>query len=131
MSNTAQATEKKMVNSLGGGASSEVYVRTRPLNEKESAKADQYLSLAAGGSIVGSFLGSRANALYPEKKDYLIAASGGKTVVITGNANLDRRMEPVALGTLVEIVYHGKETIKKGPRKGKETHSFTVYMEEA
>lgn len=52
----------------------------------------------------------------------------GKTVGLNSNGKLDKAMEDVTEGDLIQVTYNGMGTIEKGKYKGKEAHDVEVDM---
>lgn len=122
MSNAA----RKMV-PAGETSGNTKYAKTRALKPEEVTKGC-YVSLSNGDSIAGVLKSSVINTF--GKPDYTIELTNGSNLVISGAGNLPSRMNSVTPGTYVEITYKGKQTIKNGPQKGKESHQFEVLKEE-
>lgn len=104
----------------------------RPEGETSSEISYVRLGTLKAGDIAveGIYLGSSANALYPEKQDFKFKTMDGKTVVVNEGGNLKFRMQSIASGTLVRINYLGMQEITKGPRKGKKSHNVDVLVAE-
>ena len=65
-----------------------------------------------------------------EDKDgdaYTQRAEAGDTVIVNGAGNLNYLMDKnVAVGSLVQITYQGKNEIQKGKRAGTMAHTFEI-----
>lgn len=120
-------TERNLVPAIQNDAGNTVYTKLRDLTDAEAAKGI-YVSLAAGGSVAGVLEGSEEDNY--GKTAYSIKLGNGKTQVVTGAGNLGRQLASVAKGTYVQITYNGKQEMKSGQWKGKESHNFTVLKEQ-
>ncbi len=88
-------------------------------------------ALKAGDTVVeGIYCGSSANTTYPEKQDFKFKTVDDKTVIVNEGGNLKTRLSNIEMGTMVMIIYKGKQMITKGPRKGKEAHNVDVLVAE-
>jgi hypothetical protein len=72
------------------------------------------------------YLGSSPNNFDNDKSDYKFETEDGKTIVLNGAGNLTYQMAKVAVNSIVTVEYRGKQEIKKGPMKGKQSHNFEV-----
>jgi hypothetical protein len=80
-----------------------------------------------GEILTGTFVEGIQNQFNKDKLDYKFKReSDGATVVINSTGSLSYQMRNVIPGTLCQVLYNGKETITKGPMKGKEAHNFKV-----
>lgn len=104
-----------------------LYTKLRPLNEAEIAKGI-YAALSIGDSVSGIYQSSAVDQY--GKTAYSIELGNGKTQVVTGAGNLGRQMAEVTPGTYVQITYNGKQEMKSGQWKGKESHQFQVLKEQ-
>lgn len=77
------------------------------------------------------YLGSTPNQFDAAKSDYKFENEDGSLVVINGAGNLNYAMKKVSVNSIVTVEYLGKQTIKKGPLKGKESHNFNVLVAQA
>lgn len=82
-----------------------------------------------GEILEGVYKEALKNQIDDNKLDYKFETEDGRTVVLNGAGNLAYQMKDVKPGTLVRINYAGKQTIKTGPRQGKEAHNFLVLVE--
>jgi hypothetical protein len=78
----------------------------------------------------GIYEGILPSELYPESPSFKIRADNGDLILVNSCGSLKSQMNRVNVGTYVELVYKGQDTIKSGPRKGKQAHSFIVLREE-
>ena len=76
------------------------------------------------------YIGSSPNNFDTDKSDYKFETEDGKTIVLNGAGNLSHQMKKVAVNTIVTVEYKGKQEIKKGPMKGKQSHNFEVLIAE-
>jgi hypothetical protein len=75
-----------------------------------------------GTILEGTYTGSVANNLNPDKDDYAFELEDGSKVIINGTDGLSRQMAQVQLGELVQIQYMGKVPTKNN----KTAHNFKV-----
>lgn len=76
------------------------------------------------------YIGSSPNNYDTDKLDYKFETADNKTIVLNGAGNLSYQMEKVAVNAIVTVEYKGKQEIKKGPMKGKQSHNFEVLIAE-
>ncbi len=50
----------------------------------------------------------------------------GQQLVLNACGMLNKALEDVAFGQLIQVTYNGKSTIEKGPYKDKEAHTMSV-----
>lgn len=85
--------------------------------------------LSKGDTVVeGIFIGTSQNTMYKDKLDYKFKGADGKSIVVNEGGNLKARMKDIAAGTLVMIIYQGKQKITKGAMAGKEAHNVEVLL---
>jgi len=60
---------------------------------------------------------------------YLIREDSGGEVAVNSAGHLDHLMDRVSQGDFVQIVYKGKEILKKGPFAGRPSHTFTIFRD--
>jgi hypothetical protein len=118
------STPVKQLKQIGGNGSlppiSSYLQFTAP---KEGAPATSK-QLVAGMTILGSYAGSFTTKKFGSVYHKVQTNEG--LVAVPGSGQLNSLMKQVAVGAEVQIVYNGKETIKKGNFAGKSAHSFSV-----
>lgn len=77
------------------------------------------------GTYEGSFTTKRFGTTY-----HKVRTEANGLVAIPGSGQLNSLMKKVAQGAEVQIIYQGKETIKKGNFAGKPAHNFIVNASE-
>ncbi len=81
-----------------------------------------------GQVLEGVYLGAIPNQLDSSKWDYKFETGEGKTVIVNSTGSLAYKMKEVSVGSLVQLIYKGKDEIKKGARAGKMAHNFDVLV---
>ena len=94
------------------------------LTEKQE-RAGYYIAVKKGSKLDGYFNGFGVDQTYNTEEVRLSDADGNETI-IKSCAALKSKLSKIEIGSPVRLVYNGKEMIKKGPRKGKEAHSWDV-----
>lgn len=84
-----------------------------------------------GVILEGLYLGTSPNQLDSSKSDYKFESTDGNTVIVNSTGSLAYKMKKVEIGSLVRLIYNGKEEIKKGNKAGKLAHNFDVQVAEA
>lgn len=80
---------------------------------------------ASGTVAEGIYEGTVPNKYDATKMDYKIRSANGDLTIINEAGSLRRQMAMVAVGTLVQINYSGKQA-GKGKNAGKSFHNFEV-----
>jgi hypothetical protein len=80
--------------------------------------------LTKGYAIEGQFVKTLTNEF---GDTYIINTADGE-VGLNSTKQLSKLMSVVSPGSMLRIVYQGKETIKKGQYKGKQAHNFEVFV---
>lgn len=80
-----------------------------------------------GVILEGAYIGPVANNLEPSKSDYKFETDS-EIIILNGSGSLTYRMKDVTPGSLVQVVYNGKQKIKKGKMAGRDAHSFDVLV---
>lgn len=87
------------------------------------------LTAADVGTLAeGIYLGSVTNNYDDTKLDYKIEQADGSVRLINSAGNLTYQMNNIEVGQLIQVNYMGRQEIKKGPKKGKEAHTFEVLV---
>lgn len=133
MSKAAAATAATTIAAASNGTVTSSSGATFKKPERASSEGEiSYVRLGqlkAGDTVVeGIYTGSTQNVMYPEKLDFLFQDANNKKVVVNEGGNLKTRLKDIETGTLVMIIYNGKQMITKGPRKGKEAHNVEVLV---
>lgn len=109
---------------LGSSTKRTFVITGKDLTEKQE-KAGYYISVKKGGKLDGYFAGFSTDATYNTEEVKLSDADGNE-IILKSCAALKNRLSTIEIGSPVRLIYNGKEIIKKGPRKGKEAHSWEV-----
>ena len=80
--------------------------------EKVTPKSD-FLMLEAGQEVVGTYLMKTPSEKYQDQSNYILDINGVQKKLM-GCANLDSLFSQVKEGTVVKVVFKGKEKTKKG-----------------
>jgi hypothetical protein len=86
--------------------------------------------LEDGVVLEGTYVDSMPNPLNTDKDDFKFELEDGSTKVINGAGNLGYKMKFINPGDYVQVKYHGKQSIAKGPHAGKQSHNFEVLVAE-
>ncbi len=94
-----------------------------------------------GDVVVGKYIGThkdqydKVNMVLLVEDAYFKDGTGedmvGKNLVINSCGTLDKAMEELAEGAMVQIEYTGTVKLEKGPYKGKEAHTMSIVEVEA
>lgn len=84
--------------------------------------------LMSGDTILGTYEGSFTTKKFGTTYHKVQTDSG--LVAIPGAGQLNNAMAKVVKGAEVQVIYNGKEVIKKGQFAGKAAHSFSVAASE-
>lgn len=135
MSKASSATAEQLSNDNGTSSTNSGTVFKKPaIVAKEGAELPEITYIRMGqhqaGAILveGIYLGAEENKLYAPKLDFKFKTADGKEVVVNEGGNLAYRMKDIAAGTLVRIIYNGKQIMTKGKFKGKPSHNVDVLV---
>ena len=112
---------------------------TLKFKSTSSSNSIEFLSaskMEVGQTVQGEYVEALPSRFDDKKKDIKLEEvdnngnKTGKTIVLNAAGNLGARMANISLGSLVQIVYLGQSTIKKGRMAGKKAHNFDVLTAE-
>lgn len=94
-----------------------------------------------GDVLIGKLIGTSPNNKNPSKKDWIVevldaqfkdaaaaAKVQGKNILLNSAGMLDKAMEKVEEGQIVQVTYNGKHVIEKGKWKGSNSHTMDVLL---
>ena len=90
---------------------------------------------SVGDIVIGKFVGYhqdqyKKNCTIVEVEEVFFKKSKedykGKHLVLNSCGKLDKAMQKIAEGTLIQVEYMGKDMIEKGPYAGKDAHNVDV-----
>lgn len=79
----------------------------------------------------GIYEGSTPNNFDAEKPDFKVRAANGDLTIINNCASIAKQFGKLQEGSYVEVTYLGKNEIKDGKYKGKQSHSFLIAVDAA
>ena len=117
---------KKPQDAQGDTVSSIEFLRASELfNQTEEGLRD------IGAPILeGTFVDSMPNKYNAQKLDFKFEKEDGTMIVLNGAGNLGHNMKLVNVGDYVQVIYNGKQEIKKGNYAGTLAHNFEVLTAE-
>ncbi len=118
------ATPTKQLKAVGGAGNLppiSTYFQFGAVKENAPPSAKQ---LMPGTTISGTFEGSFTTKKFGTTYHKVQTSEG--LIAVPGATQVNNLVKRVALGSEIQIVYNGKETIKKGNYAGKQAHSFNV-----
>lgn len=103
------------------------------LNFKKVGPTVTYLKakdLEAGSIVINgdTYTGKKESTKFPGAFTHYFKSDEDETIGLSGTASLNRLMESVKEGDIVQVVYNGKITIESGPMKGKSAHGWDVLV---
>lgn len=111
----------------------------KQVNGSQSYK--KWEDYSVGDIVIGEFLGMhicqykkenpKLKVLDAFSKDGSLEEFIGKTLVLNSCGSLDKAMEQVIEGDVIQVEYTGKNLLQKGPYAGKEAHSVALAIVEA
>lgn len=82
-------------------------------------------TMAVGQTVIGKFI--KASTDQFDNPCYHLRGIDGKRMVLNYCTSLERAMENVSVGDVLDVVYQGTKKLEKGPFAGKDAHRFEVY----
>lgn len=96
-----------------------------------------------GDVIIAKLVGTSKNKMNAAKNDWIVEVEeaffadkkamkkiAGQTLTLNTAGQLDKGMEQVEMGDMVQITYNGKKEMKGGAYAGKEAHTMEVELVE-
>lgn len=80
--------------------------------------------------LEGTFIESMPNKYNAQKLDFKFEKEDGGLVILNGAGNLGHNMRLINIGDYVQVIYNGKQEIKKGNYAGTLAHNFEVLTAE-
>jgi len=118
------STPTKQLKSIGGGGQLQPISSYLQFTQPKPGAPNTSKQLLPGMIVLGTYAGSFTTKKFGSVYHKVQTSEG--LVAVPGSGQLNSLMKQVAVGSEVQIVYNGKETIKKGNFAGKSAHSFSV-----
>lgn len=117
----------KQLKAVGAGSLPPINVYFQFSAPKEGAP-ESAKQLMPGDTIVGQYNGSFTTKKFGTTYHKVMTENG--LVAIPGAGQINTLIKQVPVGAEVQVVYNGKEAIKKGQFAGKMAHSFSLSASE-